>query len=140
MSTEHFSLKKRSGVGMGSKHTWGCAVQHSTEIYYNKISVISCQGVSNLSLLVSEMRRAFQKDMPLYARSPVKAPSPAGVQVPAERSKFKHPALMFIITDRKTELLYLSCLLLQHPLFLLHLLHQPHLSLFLLVLLLSPEA
>uniref|UniRef100_A0AAQ4P7I1 Uncharacterized protein n=1 Tax=Gasterosteus aculeatus aculeatus TaxID=481459 RepID=A0AAQ4P7I1_GASAC len=41
-------------------------------------------GVSNLSLLVSEMRRAFQKDMPLYARSPVKAPSPAGVQVPAQ--------------------------------------------------------
>ncbi|KAI3374714.1 hypothetical protein L3Q82_021028, partial [Scortum barcoo] len=38
-------------------------------------------GVSNLSLLVSEMRRAFQKDTPLYARSPVPAPLPAGVQV-----------------------------------------------------------
>ncbi|XP_049455239.1 E3 ubiquitin-protein ligase RNF31 isoform X3 [Epinephelus fuscoguttatus] len=38
-------------------------------------------GVSNLSLLVSEMRRAFQRDTPLYARSPVQAPPPAGVQV-----------------------------------------------------------
>lgn len=47
----------------------------------NVVYVTSCQGVSNLSLLVSEMRRAFQKDTPLYARSPVQAPPPAGVQV-----------------------------------------------------------
>lgn len=38
-------------------------------------------GVSNLSLLVLEMRQAFQKDTPLYARSAVQAPPPAGVQV-----------------------------------------------------------
>ncbi|XP_073347595.1 E3 ubiquitin-protein ligase RNF31 isoform X2 [Pagrus major] len=37
------------------------------------------QGVSNLSLLVSEMRRAFQKDTPLYARSVEQGPPPAGV-------------------------------------------------------------
>ncbi|XP_068565391.1 E3 ubiquitin-protein ligase RNF31 [Cebidichthys violaceus] len=30
-------------------------------------------GVSNLSLLVSEMRRAFQRDTPLYARSPAQS-------------------------------------------------------------------
>lgn len=47
----------------------------------NVVYVTSCQGVSDLSLLVSEMRRAFQKDTPLYARSPVQAPPPAGVQV-----------------------------------------------------------
>ncbi|XP_054452609.1 E3 ubiquitin-protein ligase RNF31 isoform X2 [Anoplopoma fimbria] len=41
-------------------------------------------GVSNLSLLLSEMRRAFQRDTPLYARSPVQAPPPAGVQVSAQ--------------------------------------------------------
>ncbi|XP_037314664.2 E3 ubiquitin-protein ligase RNF31-like isoform X2 [Pungitius pungitius] len=40
-------------------------------------------GVSNLSSLVSEMRRAFQRDMPLYARSSEQAPPPAGLQVPA---------------------------------------------------------
>ncbi|KAM6989839.1 uncharacterized protein LKV04_009434 [Tautogolabrus adspersus] len=39
-------------------------------------------GVSTLSLLVSEMKRVFQKDTPLYARNPVPIPSPAGVQVP----------------------------------------------------------
>ncbi|XP_045907148.1 E3 ubiquitin-protein ligase RNF31 isoform X2 [Micropterus dolomieu] len=39
------------------------------------------QGGSNLLLLVSEMRRAFQKDTPLYARCPVQTPPPAGVQV-----------------------------------------------------------
>ncbi|XP_040911155.1 uncharacterized protein si:dkey-181m9.8 isoform X2 [Toxotes jaculatrix] len=38
-------------------------------------------GVSDLSLLVSEMKQAFQVDMPLYARCPVQAPPPAGVQV-----------------------------------------------------------
>ncbi|GLD68984.1 uncharacterized protein AKAME5_002029700 [Lates japonicus] len=37
-------------------------------------------GVSNLSLLVSEMRQAFQVDTPLYARCPVQAPPPTGVQ------------------------------------------------------------
>ncbi|XP_017296084.1 E3 ubiquitin-protein ligase RNF31 isoform X2 [Kryptolebias marmoratus] len=36
-------------------------------------------GASNLSLLMSEMRRAFQKDTPLYVRCPTQAPSPAGV-------------------------------------------------------------
>ncbi|KAI9540676.1 hypothetical protein NQZ68_038726 [Dissostichus eleginoides] len=35
------------------------------------------QGVSSLSLLMSEMRQAFQKDTPLYARCPVQAPPPA---------------------------------------------------------------
>ncbi|KAK1875257.1 E3 ubiquitin-protein ligase RNF31, partial [Dissostichus eleginoides] len=34
-------------------------------------------GVSSLSLLMSEMRQAFQKDTPLYARCPVQAPPPA---------------------------------------------------------------
>ncbi|KAM8849745.1 E3 ubiquitin-protein ligase RNF31 isoform 3-T3 [Spinachia spinachia] len=43
-------------------------------------------GVSNLPLLVSEMRQVFQKDTPLYARSPVQAPPPGGVQVPAQSS------------------------------------------------------
>ncbi|XP_071770167.2 E3 ubiquitin-protein ligase RNF31 [Centroberyx gerrardi] len=39
-------------------------------------------GVSNLLLLITEMRRAFQKDTPLYATPPVQAPpTPAGVQV-----------------------------------------------------------
>ncbi|XP_018534596.1 E3 ubiquitin-protein ligase lubel isoform X3 [Lates calcarifer] len=38
-------------------------------------------GVSNLSLLVSEMRQAFQVDTPLYARCPAQAPPPTGVQV-----------------------------------------------------------
>ncbi|XP_044223288.1 E3 ubiquitin-protein ligase RNF31 isoform X2 [Thunnus albacares] len=38
-------------------------------------------GVSNLTLLVSEMRRAFQNNTPLYARSLGQAPPPAGVQV-----------------------------------------------------------
>ncbi|XP_068424336.1 E3 ubiquitin-protein ligase RNF31 [Clinocottus analis] len=47
-------------------------------------------GVSNLSLLVSEMRRAFQRDTPLYARSPVQAPPPAGVQVSAQ--SIHHPS------------------------------------------------
>uniref|UniRef100_A0A087XZQ6 Si:dkey-181m9.8 n=1 Tax=Poecilia formosa TaxID=48698 RepID=A0A087XZQ6_POEFO len=36
-------------------------------------------GVSNLTLLLSEMRLAFQKDTPLYARSVAQAPPPAGV-------------------------------------------------------------
>ncbi|XP_008302095.1 E3 ubiquitin-protein ligase RNF31 isoform X2 [Stegastes partitus] len=52
---------------------------------YGNISVETLnswsQGVSNLSQLVSEMRRVFQKDMPLFARQPVQAPPPAGVQV-----------------------------------------------------------
>ncbi|XP_029309076.1 E3 ubiquitin-protein ligase RNF31 isoform X3 [Cottoperca gobio] len=34
-------------------------------------------GVSNLSLLMSEMRRAFRRDTPLYARSPLQALPPA---------------------------------------------------------------
>ncbi|KAM9844869.1 E3 ubiquitin-protein ligase RNF31 [Aulostomus maculatus] len=38
------------------------------------------QGVSDLSGLVSEMRRAFQKDTPLYARSVAQAPPPVGSQ------------------------------------------------------------
>ncbi|KAL3989223.1 hypothetical protein ACER0C_013541 [Sarotherodon galilaeus] len=42
------------------------------------------EGVSNLSLLVSEMRRAFQKDTPLYSRCPVQTPPPAGGQVSAD--------------------------------------------------------
>ncbi|XP_030258945.1 E3 ubiquitin-protein ligase RNF31 isoform X3 [Sparus aurata] len=37
------------------------------------------QGVSNLSLLVAEMRRAFQKDTPLYAGSAAQDPPLAGV-------------------------------------------------------------
>ncbi|XP_035490530.2 E3 ubiquitin-protein ligase RNF31 isoform X3 [Scophthalmus maximus] len=37
-------------------------------------------GVSDLSLLVSEMRRAFQVDTPLYARCPKQAPPPLGGQ------------------------------------------------------------
>ncbi|XP_059200609.1 E3 ubiquitin-protein ligase RNF31 isoform X2 [Centropristis striata] len=40
-------------------------------------------GVSNLSLLVSEMRQAFRRDTPLYARCPVQAPPPASLQVSA---------------------------------------------------------
>ncbi|XP_074505872.1 E3 ubiquitin-protein ligase RNF31 [Sebastes fasciatus] len=47
-------------------------------------------GVSNLSLLVSEMRRAFRRDTPLYARSPVQAPPPAGVQLSAK--SMHHPS------------------------------------------------
>ncbi|XP_034410913.1 E3 ubiquitin-protein ligase RNF31 isoform X3 [Cyclopterus lumpus] len=46
-------------------------------------------GVSNLSMLVSEMRRAFQRDTPLYARSPVQATPPASVQVSAQ--SIHHP-------------------------------------------------
>ncbi|XP_071348871.1 E3 ubiquitin-protein ligase RNF31 isoform X3 [Trachinotus anak] len=38
-------------------------------------------GVSDLSLLVSEMRWAFQMDTPLYARCPAQPPPPSGVQV-----------------------------------------------------------
>ncbi|XP_076601843.1 E3 ubiquitin-protein ligase RNF31 isoform X2 [Chaetodon auriga] len=37
-------------------------------------------GVSNLLLLLSEMRQAFQKDTPLYARTAVQAPPATGVQ------------------------------------------------------------
>ncbi|KAM4551360.1 E3 ubiquitin-protein ligase RNF31 [Odontesthes bonariensis] len=47
------------------------------------------QGVSNLSQLVSEMRRAFQEDTPLYARCSGQAPPPTGVLVSAG-SKQKH--------------------------------------------------
>ncbi|XP_051250439.1 E3 ubiquitin-protein ligase RNF31 isoform X2 [Dicentrarchus labrax] len=44
-------------------------------------------GVSNLSLLVSEIRRVFQKDTPLYARSGVHAPPPGGsIQQPSSSS------------------------------------------------------
>ncbi|KAM4728712.1 E3 ubiquitin-protein ligase RNF31 isoform 2-T2 [Anableps anableps] len=43
-------------------------------------------GVSNLSLLLSEMRLAFQKDTPLYARCVAHAPPPSGVQVSAVSS------------------------------------------------------
>ncbi|XP_067329876.1 E3 ubiquitin-protein ligase RNF31 isoform X3 [Channa argus] len=39
------------------------------------------QGISNLSLLVSEMRKAFEKDTPLYAKCPGEVPLPAVVQV-----------------------------------------------------------
>ncbi|XP_051809741.1 E3 ubiquitin-protein ligase RNF31 isoform X2 [Acanthochromis polyacanthus] len=39
------------------------------------------QGMSNLSRLVSEIRRAFQKDTPLFSRQHVQASPPAGVQV-----------------------------------------------------------
>ncbi|XP_023116809.1 E3 ubiquitin-protein ligase RNF31 isoform X3 [Amphiprion ocellaris] len=39
------------------------------------------QGMSDLSQLVSEIRRAFQKDTPLFTRQRVQAPPPAGVQV-----------------------------------------------------------
>nr|XP_020465906.1 E3 ubiquitin-protein ligase RNF31-like isoform X2 [Monopterus albus] len=38
-------------------------------------------GVSNLSLLVYEMRQAFEKDTPLYTRYPVQDPPDAGVQL-----------------------------------------------------------
>ncbi|XP_070774750.1 uncharacterized protein [Enoplosus armatus] len=48
-------------------------------------------GVSNLSLLVSEMRRAFQKDTPLYARCLVQAPLPADVQVSQPTGSIQHP-------------------------------------------------
>nr|XP_046264163.1 E3 ubiquitin-protein ligase RNF31 isoform X2 [Scatophagus argus] len=48
-------------------------------------------GVSNLSLLVSEMRRAFQKDTPLYARSAVQAPPPEAVQVSPSAGSIQHP-------------------------------------------------
>ncbi|KAG7219153.1 hypothetical protein INR49_006312 [Caranx melampygus] len=37
-------------------------------------------GMSNLSLLMSEMRRAFQVNTPLYARCPAQTPPPVGVQ------------------------------------------------------------
>ncbi|XP_026170416.1 E3 ubiquitin-protein ligase RNF31 isoform X2 [Mastacembelus armatus] len=52
-----------------------------------------CLGVSNLTLLVSEMRRAFQKDTPLYTRGPVQTPSLAGIQVSqsATGESFHHP-------------------------------------------------
>ncbi|KAM4556131.1 E3 ubiquitin-protein ligase RNF31 isoform 1-T1 [Fundulus diaphanus] len=43
-------------------------------------------GVSNLSLLLSEMRLAFQKDTPLYATCVEQAPPPMGVQVSEEIS------------------------------------------------------
>uniref|UniRef100_UPI0037E7B8FB E3 ubiquitin-protein ligase RNF31 isoform X2 n=1 Tax=Semicossyphus pulcher TaxID=241346 RepID=UPI0037E7B8FB len=48
------------------------------------------RGVSNLSLLVSEMRRAFQKDTPLYARCPVQGLPPAGVQVSQSAGSNQH--------------------------------------------------
>ncbi|XP_060901541.1 ubiquitin-conjugating enzyme E2 variant 3-like [Labrus mixtus] len=47
-------------------------------------------GVSTLSLLVSEMKRAFQKDTPLYARNPVPVPPPAGVQVAQSAGSLHH--------------------------------------------------
>lgn len=46
----------------------------------NVDDVTSCQGMSDLSLLMSEMRRAFQVNTPLYARCPAQAPPLAGVQ------------------------------------------------------------
>ncbi|XP_058510116.1 E3 ubiquitin-protein ligase RNF31 isoform X2 [Solea solea] len=46
-------------------------------------------GVSNLSLLVSEMRRAFQVDTPLYARCLVQAPPPADVEASHPSSRVK---------------------------------------------------
>ncbi|XP_070700693.1 E3 ubiquitin-protein ligase RNF31 isoform X2 [Pempheris klunzingeri] len=49
-------------------------------------------GVSNLPLLVAEMRRAFQKDTPLYARCPVMAPPPACVQVLQSAGSIQHPS------------------------------------------------
>ncbi|XP_065809493.1 uncharacterized protein si:dkey-181m9.8 isoform X5 [Labrus bergylta] len=47
-------------------------------------------GVSTLSLLVSEMKRAFQKDTPLYARNPVPVPPPTGVQVAQSAGSLHH--------------------------------------------------
>ncbi|XP_013855228.1 E3 ubiquitin-protein ligase RNF31 isoform X3 [Austrofundulus limnaeus] len=43
-------------------------------------------GTSNLSLLMSEMRRAFQKDTPLYVRCPMLAPPSAHAKILAGKS------------------------------------------------------
>ncbi|KAK2822943.1 hypothetical protein Q5P01_023008 [Channa striata] len=51
------------------------------------------QGISNLSLLVSEMRQAFQKETPLYAKCPVEVPLPAGVQQPATGGSLHPPSV-----------------------------------------------
>ncbi|XP_040000878.1 E3 ubiquitin-protein ligase RNF31-like [Xiphias gladius] len=52
-------------------------------------------GVSDLSLLVSEMRRAFRVDTPLYTRCPVEAPPPASVQMSqsATGGSLHHPII-----------------------------------------------
>ncbi|XP_014868041.1 PREDICTED: E3 ubiquitin-protein ligase RNF31-like isoform X1 [Poecilia mexicana] len=49
-------------------------------------------GVSNLTLLLSEMRLAFQKDTPLYARSVAQAPPPAGVSPSPSSQQPQNPA------------------------------------------------
>ncbi|XP_068605071.1 E3 ubiquitin-protein ligase RNF31 [Brachionichthys hirsutus] len=47
-------------------------------------------GVSNLLLLVSEMRNAFQKDTPLYSRRAVQAPPPADEQLSQSGGSLPH--------------------------------------------------
>ncbi|XP_023191820.1 E3 ubiquitin-protein ligase RNF31-like isoform X2 [Xiphophorus maculatus] len=49
-------------------------------------------GVSNLTLLLSEMRLAFQKDTPLYARSVDQAPPPAGLSSSPSSQQPQSPA------------------------------------------------
>lgn len=50
------------------------------------------QGVSNLSLLVSEMRQAFQKDTPLYSSYPIQTPPPADKQMSPRRVQLRSNA------------------------------------------------
>ncbi|XP_031175036.1 E3 ubiquitin-protein ligase RNF31 isoform X2 [Sander lucioperca] len=59
-----------------------CCVDASGNISLDALSTWT-QGVSNLLLLVSEMRLVFQKDPPLYARSPANATHPAPATPPA---------------------------------------------------------
>ncbi|XP_068998295.1 E3 ubiquitin-protein ligase RNF31 isoform X1 [Embiotoca jacksoni] len=48
--------------------------------------------VSNLSLLVSEMKRAFHKDTPLYAKCTAQGPPPAGIQVSQSAGRSAPPS------------------------------------------------
>ncbi|KAM7379931.1 hypothetical protein PAMP_005427 [Pampus punctatissimus] len=57
------------------------------------------RGVSNLLLLVSEMKQAFQKDTPLYARSLRQATPPAGVQVSHSAGSLQHPSSSTSVTS-----------------------------------------
>ncbi|KAM6918349.1 ubiquitin-conjugating enzyme E2 variant 3-like [Xenentodon cancila] len=62
-------------------------------------------GESNLSLLVSEMRRAFQKETPLYSRYPIQVPPTTGMQM----SSGKVPT-----AGRSVPVLHVKCIYCHH--------------------------
>ncbi|KAF1383136.1 hypothetical protein PFLUV_G00128170 [Perca fluviatilis] len=71
-----------------------CCVDAAGNVSLDALSTWT-QGVSNLLLLVSEMRLVFQKDPPLYAISPANAthPAPANATHHPAPANATHPAL-----------------------------------------------